>query len=398
MSFSSNIEQNIKNVDKEHLPKNLIPEIHSHGANHYKNSQQLMLPPMNKFGGQIRSKPQSGFNQASLISGQGQLDFHLNSSGFVEKLLLEMEITVANAAVTIIPHYLIDRIELLSSEGNIISTIYGDVVYTNKIHKTLEEATREREIENLDANYNGVSIPVGQKRIVLHIPTFLDGTQMKLSVIRSKLIARVYFSSLGVTSGLATNITVSLCDIIQHGQQLSGQLEALENQRKMHGIFNYRFLNPVRVASQTIAMVASNYYDIRLTSANSMSAFLLFLVRPNPITSGNVNTFQAIEYFELLDKDNTIVGLKTSNEYHKVLSKSFAGDIFNFKNIYVIPFAISITAANSGSQTGFYSFTSNEIVRIYMPANLVAGSYRVDCYSFDYNKLSLNEGSLSVSK
>lgn len=397
MSFALNIEQ-AKNSDKEHLPKNLTAEIHSHGSNGFKASQQLCLPPMNRFGGQIRSKPQSGFNQASLISGSGQLDFHLSSSGYVEKLFLEIELTVANNAVTIIPQYLIDRVELLSSEGNIISTIYGDCIYVNKIHQTLEEHNRQKDIENLDSSYNGVSVAVGQKRIIFHIPTFLDGIQMKLNVIKSKLIARIYFSSLGVTAGLATNITVSLCDIIQHGQQLSPALEAMENHRKMTGFHAFRFLNPVRVASQTISMVASNYYDIRLTSANSLSAFLVFLIRPNPITSANVNTFQAIEYYEVLDRDNTIVGLKTSHEYHKLLSKAFAGDILNYKNIYCIPFAISVEGANQGGQLGFFSFSSNEILRVYMPSTLVAGSFRVDVYSWDYNKLSLNNGNLTVSK
>lgn len=397
MSFALNIEQNFKNTDKEHLPKNLVPEIHQHDKNNgYKNSQQLVLPPICK--NFIRSKPQSGFNQANLISGNGTLDFFLNSSGFVERIFLEMELTISNAAVTIIPHYLIDRVELLSSEGNIISTIYGDIVYASKIHKTLEQHNREKEVENLDANYNGVSIPVGNKRIIVHIPTFLDGTQMKLSAVKSKLIARIYFSNLGVTAGSAANISVSLCDIIQQTQALSGQLESMETHRKLTGMHNFRFLNPVRVASQTIAMTASNYYDIRLSSANSLSAFLLFVIRPSPITGANINSFVQLDFMELLDRDNNVVSLKTSHELHKISSKSFEGDIFNFKNIYVIPFAISVTGANAGQQTGFFSFSSNELIRVYTRSDLVAGSYRLDCYSFDYNKLSLTDGNLICSK
>lgn len=397
MSFARNLENNMKKSEAEHLPKNTTTEIHGH-TNHWRSSHMLTLPPLNKFGGQIRSKPQSGFNQATLISNQGQLDYHLNSAGYVDKLFLEMELTVSTAPVTVIPHYLIDRVELFASEGNIISTIYGDCIYAQKIHKTLELHNREKSNENLDSNYDGLSIPVGQKRIVFHIPTFIDGTHLKLNVIKTKLIARIYFSNLGVTLGSSANIAVTLCDLIQHGQQLSGSLESLENKRKSNAILWYRFLNPVRVASQTLAMVPSNSYDIRLTSANNLSAYLLFVIRPSPLTGANINIYQAIDYYELLDCDNTVVGIKTSNEYHKVLTQSFQGDIFNHKNIYVVPFCISVDSANNGGQTGLYSFTSNEILRLYMGPTLVAGSYRVDIYSYDYNKLKLENGSLDVSK
>ena len=396
MSFSRTLD-NPKKVELEHLPKKTDIEIHGHTGN-WKNSHSLVLPPMNRFGGQIRSKPQSGFNQSTLINNQGQLDFHLNSAGYVEKLFMEMEITVSNNPVTIIPHYLIDRIELFASEGNIISTIYGDNIYAQKIHKTLEQHNREKSVENLSSGYDGVAIAVGSKRIVLHIPTFIDGSHLKLNVIKSKLVARVYFSNLGVTAGLASDISVTLCDIIQHGAQLAPQLESLENKRKGNSALWFRFLNPVRVASQTIAMVASNNYDIRLTSANNLSAYLMFVIRSAPLTTSNINTFQAVDYFELLDSDNTVVGIKTSNEYHKILTQHFQGDIFNYKNIYVVPFALSVESSNNGSQTGLYAFTSNEILRVYMPSTLVGGSYRVDVYSFDYNKLKLENGNLDVSK
>jgi hypothetical protein len=396
MSFARTLESNTRNVDKEHLPLKINSEIHSHDKNGWKASNNIILPPICRTS--IRSKPQSGFNQATLISNNGQLDFHLNSAGYIEKLYLEMELTVANNQVTVLFPYIIDRVEFLSSEGNIMQTIYGDNIYLEKIHTTLEQHNRFRGIENMSASYEGQAIPVGNKRVVFHIPCFVDQTHPKLSVIKSKVICRVYFSNLGVTAGLASDISVSLCDIIQYGQQLGNNLEALENQRKAHGMYHFRIANPIRVASQTIAMVASGTYDIRLTSANNMSAFLVFVVRPAPLSTANITSFQAIDYYELLDSDNTIQGIKISNEYHKVLTNEYDGDIFNYKNIYVVPFSIAPKTTLDGNQTGFYSFTSNEILRLYMPANLVNGSFRVDVYSFDYNRLSINNGTLLLSK
>lgn len=397
MSFFRQVDYNNRPVVRDHLPEKILTEIHQHQKG-WKNSHAMVLPPMNKFGSLIRSKPQSGFNQSTLISNSGQLDFHLNSAGYIEKLILEMELTITTAAVTVIPHYLIDRVELLSTEGNIISTIYGDVIYAHKIHKSLEEHNREKSYENLDSSYDGVSIAVGTKRLELHIPCFIDGCQLKLNTIKSKLITRIYFSNLGVTVGSAANIAVTLCDIIQVGAQLAPEHESKETNLKSRGTFNFRFLNPVRVASQTLTLAASNQYDIRLTSANNMSAYLVFVIRGAPLTTSNINTFQAIDYYELLDQDNTVVGIKMNQELHKMLSKQFAGDILNYKNIYCIPFCISVESANQGSQTGFYNFTSNEILRFYTSSTLVGGSYRVDIYSFDYNKLSVVDGSLMVSK
>ncbi|MBP6425713.1 MAG: hypothetical protein KA278_08330, partial [Flavobacterium sp.] len=188
------------------------------------------------------------------------------------------------------------------------------------------------------------------------------------------------------------------CDVIQITQQLSGALEALEQKRKSHGLFKFRFLNPVRIASQTLAMTASSQYDIRLTSANGLYAYLFFVIRTNPISSANINSFLAIDSFELLDQDNTIVGIKTTNEMHKYDSLMFSGDILNSKQFYVVPFALSIEAANNGAQVGFYKFNTNEILRLYTPAGFANTSYRVDVYGYEYNVLKLNNGVLNVNK
>ena len=397
MSFARDVELNNKNSQKNHLPNNQVAEIHAHSSNGIKASESLTLPPMNIFGGVIRSKPQSGFNQANLISGKGQLDYHLNSAGYCERIALELEMTCA-VAVSVIPHYLIDRLELYSTEGNIISTIYGDCIYGHKINQGLEVFNRIRDIENLNSNYDAKALVAATLyRFVVHLPTFIDGSQIKLSAIKDQLKLKIWFSDLGVVAGNATDISVSSCDILQYTQQLGAPLEAMEQKRKSMGHFYFRFLNPVRIASNTLAMTASSQYDIRLSSANSLSAYLFFVVRSSPLTT-NINTFIKISAFELLDKDNTIVGLKQTNESHKLMSLKFEGDIFNYKNLYTLPFALNTEAALNGSQVGFYAFTSNEILRVYTDAAFANGNYRIDVYSMDYNMLCLKDGALNVQK
>ena len=85
-------------------------------------------------------------------------------------------------------------------------------------------------------------------------------------------------------------------------------------------------------------MTASSSYDIRLTSATGMSAYLVFIVRSAPLAASSVNTFIPIQSFELRDQSNTIVGINTTNDLSTELSLLFQGDIFNYKSIYVIPF------------------------------------------------------------
>lgn len=398
MSFNQDIENYNRNVDKQHLAQNQLAEVHPHGKDGFKSSQQLRLPPMNTFGGLIRSKPQSGFNQTSLISGQGQLDFHLNSSGYVKKLVMEIELSCANP-VTILPHYLIDRIEIHSSENNIIQTIYGDNLwFGKKMFETLEQHNRTKGIENVDSSYAPQALLAATAyRYNIEIPCFISDSMMKLNAIRDRVLFRVWFSTLGVTAGSASDITVSSCDILQYNQQLSGPLESLENRRKNQGIHKFRFLNTIRCASETLAMAASSQYDIRLTSANSMSAFLFFVIRAAPLTT-NINTLISGIEFELLDKDNTIVGLKQNAEVQKNMSLEFPGDIFNYKNIFVLPFAIDTQLAKSGSVTGWFKFCGNELLRIYTNSTFTPSSYRIDVYSYEYNTAITNNGCLTVSK
>lgn len=397
-SFARELEtNNLKAIF--HISKSQY-ELHPHNRNGFKESQNLVLPPINSFGGWVRSKPRSGFSQATLISSQGQLDFSIQSAGFVEKLFLEMELTIANNPVTFLPHYSIQRVEYLSTEGNILETYYGDNIYVGeKIHQTLEIHNRIRSNENLDGSYNAISIPVGFKRIIIPLPSITDGADLKLNTVRGELLVRIYFSNLCVVAGSALDISVSSCDILQKTQQLSQYGEAAETRTKMTRDLYFRILAPVRYASETKALTPSGQFDIRLTSANNLCAFLYFVIRPAPITAANVNVFtDAVDFFELLDDTNVIQGLKTSPELNILQKSVFDGDILNYKKINILPFAIDIEAARQGNQVGFYAFSSNEIIRLYTKSTLVSGSYVIDVYGLEYHCLQLNKGNLSIKK
>ncbi len=267
------------------------------------------------------------------------------------------------------------------------------------MHKTLEQHNRERSAENLSAGYDGVAVAANTaKRVLIHIPCFIDGTQLKLSAVRDRMIVRFYFSSNGITVSTASDVSVTLCDVIQKTQQLSGALESMEQKRNCNSKRWFRFLNNVRIGSETRALVASSQYDVRLTSANGVYAYLYFVIRTNPLSGANINNYIAIDSFELYDRDGTIVGIKMTNEHHRIDSLQFDGDILNYKNVYTIAFALSVSAAHNGNQTGFYKFSGDEYLRLYTPAGLASNTYRIDVYGAEYNTLKMEHGRLDVSK
>jgi hypothetical protein len=397
--FSRDIENNVRPLEKQHLPSNLVEEIHKHSRDGFKSSQQIVLPPVNSHAGWIRSKPMSAFSGNTIISSNGQVDFSLGSAGFCEKLYLECELTVSTAAVSILPHHLIDRIEYLSTEGNIIQTQYGELVFLQKLHESREKFLRANASEFLDNFYEPVSKAVGSYRFLIKIPSITDGNHLKLNAIKDRLLVRIYFSTFGITAGSVANVTINSLDILQKTIALSGPLESLEIHRKSSQKLSFRTLNPVRV-TESMQMNANNIYNVRLTSFNNMSAYMFFILRAAPITT-NASQYIACDKFELLDCDNNIVGIQHNNEIvDNVIKQHLPSDITNYpsKQVYFIPFCIDVESAKNGNQVGFYKFTGQEQLRIYTGAVWTNQVVRVDVFSFDYTTLRMCHGRLDISK
>lgn len=391
MSFNNDLLNNPRVVEKQHLPSDTTMEIHKTGSDHFPLSQKLRMPPLNRFNWQ-RIKPQTQLNLALFTVGN-QVDYYVNS-GYTEKLFLEVEVNVVNNPVTVNNEFLIDRIEIISN-GNILSTIRDYNLYHAWLFKTYDQTVREIETSNKNISFVSQALAVGFHRFYIHLKSFVDGCQPKLNSIKSQLLFRIYFSDKGVVAGLNTDLQVSLCDILAQTQQLSNQLESLETQRKQSKMLKYRFLNPIRAASETVAMNASQQYNFRLTSLNSLSAYIIFHITA---VGGDPDAFTQIDSFEFLDQNNVIVGLKTTHEMSRLVSLSLPGYLASVKKfMYVLPFSF-ITLAENGSQSGFYKMSTMEQIRIYTPSTWVNGNYTFEAYSYDYNTISIDKGVASVSK
>lgn len=405
MSFYTAVESQPRLNQQVHLPKCVRTMTAEKGTIEHKS----VLPPMNYFGGVQRLKPQSSFSTTNLFSTGSQIDYWLSYNGFLEQVRLELQLQVnpaAAAPLSVIGPYLIDHIEIYDSNQNIMQTIYNDTFFLERIHWDNNKSKFENNASYVNTtNYGPITgIAASTKfNLELFIPSCIGDAQLKGNIIDGKILIRVYFSALGVTSGAATDLWCNQCDIIQHAEQLSGALESLEVGKKKNKKLNYRVLNPCRVASYVIAnAVASQQYDVILTSATQMSAFLYFCVRPSPLSASNIQSYVTGISFELYDAGMTLVGITQVPENNRfVVAQKFGGDIFNSSignGIYVLPFSTNIEKAYAGSQNGFYQFTTRETLRLYMPAGLVSGNYIVEVYSMDYAELIADNGRLDFKK
>lgn len=395
MSFYSNIINNPHVQNKHHLPSDLNAEIHKFSSDGFPKSQELRLPPVNRFA-VVRTKPQSAI-QSNLFQDGNEISFYVNS-GYTEKVFMELEFNVVNAPVTLNFEWCIDRINIESGNGgNPISVIRNENLYHQTwLFKSYEQTIREAENNNKSNNLVAQSLPIGFYRRYIEIPCFVSNCQPKINAIKGGLLFKVYFSAAGVTAGLTTNVNVSLCDILSYTQELAPQHSALENERKANRLLKHRFLNPIRAANETITMNASQQYNIRLTSLNSLSAYLIFHIR---LISNSVDNFSRIDAFELLDENNVIVGLKTTHEQHRqLISQNMPGYLATLnQNIYIVPFCFT-DLANRGIQSGFYAMSTKEQLRIYTTAGHTNGTYQVNIYSYDYNTLIVDNGVAMLSK
>lgn len=403
MSFYTAVESQPRMNQQVHLPKSVRTMTADKGTIEYKS----VLPPMNYFGGIQRLKPQSSFSTTNLFSTGSQVDYWLAYNGFLEQVRLELQLQVNPAAanpLSIVGPYLIDHIEIYDSNQNIMQTIYNDSLYLERIHWNKDKSAFENNASYVNtATYGPITaIAAGTKfNLELYIPSCIGDSQLKGNIIDGRILFRIYFSPLGITSGATTDLWCNQADLIQHAEQLSGALESLEVGKKKNKKLNYRVLNPVRVASYVIAnATASQQYDIILTSGTQMSAFLYFVVRASPLSSSNILSYVTGITFELYDAGMTLVGITQIPENNRwVVSQKFGGEIFTVVNgIYVLPFCINVEKAYNGSQNGFYQLTTRETLRLYMPSTLSTGNYIVEVYSMDYSELIADNGRLDFKK
>lgn len=389
--FNQDITNNPRSIDKHHLG-DIKQEVHPLAHNDFPASQDLKMPPLNRFN-LVRIKPQTNL-QGNLFTPGNQIDYYVNT-GYTEKLVLEINYNVTTAAVTPNFEFCIDRLEIISN-GEILSTIRGINLWHQWLFKSYDQTIREVSTVNKNTSLVPQSVAVGNGyQHHIHLWSMVDYIQPRLNSIKSNFLFRIYFTNAGIVAGNSNNITVTNCDIIAITQQLSGLGESLESERKMHRMLNYRFLNPIRADSETRALNPSSDYYFRLTSSNGLVAFIVFHLTP---VGGAPDNFSQLASYEMLDENNTIVGINIPGNLDVYVGESFIGYAkYLFPNCYLIPFSF-VNKAIQGCQTGYYKTTTKEQIHIYTGAGFAAGNYLFEAYTYEYNVLHVNNGTASISK
>jgi hypothetical protein len=389
--FFNDVQNNPRPVDTPHLGDK-HEEIHPIGYDGYPISQQVKFPPLSRFN-PLRIKPQSNLN-AQLFQPGNQIDFEL-STPYVEKLLVEFNYNVSTAAVTLNFEFLIDRMEIWSN-GQIISTVRGDNLWHSWLFKSYDQTLREIAATNKNASLVPQSVGVGNNnQHFIHLWSLVDYIQPRTNLFKSKFTVRLYFSNRGIVSGSGANISVNSCDLIALTQQLPGASESLDLERKQNRMLKYRFLNPIRAVAETRAMNASSEYFFRLSSSNGLVAFMVFHLN---LVGAAPDAFSAVANYELLDENNQIVGINIPGKLDSYLGQSVIGyGKFLFPNVYVISFSFT-SLALQGQQSGMYKTTTKEQIKLNTGAGWTNGNYEFQCYTYEYNTLSIDRGVATSTK
>ena len=209
---------NWMNVNEKHSSNfvgNTKQEVHSKGKDNFPVSK-FIYPPTNYWAGVIRNKPVSSIPTNFVNS---QVDFNINPPGFTKRFLLDINVTnTSGAAINILPHYLILKIEWMDGNQNVLSTQYDDSIYLHKIHQGYEDSKRlqVREGINISTYNNDVPLAAGASReYILHIPSFIDATEQNLNSLNDKMLVRIYFQGRGTDTPSA--LQLNSCDFITEG-------------------------------------------------------------------------------------------------------------------------------------------------------------------------------------
>lgn len=389
--FHQDITNNPRTAEKHHLG-NIYEEVHPTDSNGFPLAQSIKMPPLNRFN-LNRIKPQSAV-QTNLFTAGNQVDYYVNT-GYTEKLLLEINYSVVNAAVTLDLEFCIDRIEIISN-GETLSTVRGVNLWHQWLFKSYDQTLREVVGTNKNTSLVAQSVAVGTGYSnYIHLWSLIDYVQPRLNSIKSNFTIRIFFTSAGVTAGLNTNVNVVNCDLIAITQQLSGLGESLESQKKQNKMLKYRFLNPIRACSETRALAASSDYYFRLTSSNGLVGMIVFHLN---LVGASPETFSALSSYELLDENNQIVGINIPNKLDVYVGESLVGYAkYLMPNCYCIPFSW-VNMAIQGKQAGYYKTTTKEQLHIYTGAGFAPGNYTFEAYTYEYNVLNIDNGVAKLSK
>lgn len=346
---------------------------------------QISFPYVDMWSGWRKIQSKTAIQNMPVNDAESQFDLHV--LGYLHELYVELEITENNTGNSRFnPYNLWQRIEIEADDGKLFRTLYPDLMFQKQmLFRDRDYHERIKNVEGLQSNFSPNTITVAQnttQKFFLKLDIF-DGSTPNLTLLKKPLLFKFYWQLPAnfVIGGTSQNLSIRSMNL------LAKQLVPKYHHKPGTDI-TYRYLNFVR-QTHSKNLQPSTEYDFQLNAFNGFSSYIFFMVRPAPVSTDGANwdTYQAIDNFELRDKNSQIIAIKHESNFNRyVVSDVFNSEFLNTagKNIYVIPFSMDPEGSEHGAQTGGMMFTTDEILHIVTPSTLVAGNFDIVIWSANY--------------
>jgi len=167
-----------------------------------------------------------------------------------------------------------------------------------------------------------------------------------------------------------------------------------------------RYLTTLKFAQLGVAMTASQTYTYTLSTISGMAAMCMMFLRPTANVgtgASGLNAFTSPLKVDIQTQNGvSIVNYLQTNTFNQAFqwNRVFPNTLFSqYNNCYLIQFGLDPqTALSTGSQTGFYPFSTKEKVVIYTPSGLTSTNYDIVMYFYIYNTIELEGGAVKLKQ
>lgn len=366
------------------------------------------LQPSNKYAAEFKNLP---FNlSSSLISGSQSIDFQIISPGFVEELILDINITntSGSAALNLCLPFCIDHVDFYSGSGSVMSQIYGESIFEQTLLMNYDESTRLLPGSGININtWNTVQIPASttQQFYMRLGPNWIEAAKPRLSSLQGGPFRfRIYFSATNGGIDVPANCFVNACNVWSFGQIYSPEIENYQTQKLLSSVYRYIYPQAVRGLQVSQPLTANTTYQFQLSALTGLFSAIVFYLQPTPITSSNNRTLTAIQNVELHDSSNSLVGQNNTAQLMSSFQSTFwPGYILNnvngLANYYTMNFGCGTAPLifNQGCGCGICEMDGRWILQITTTSSMSSGTYQLSVWGWQYSLITSDRGNLYSS-
>ena len=363
-------------------------------------------PHVNELEGWRRQPSKSALPTGALTQGVN-VDFEINSTGgHISTMYIELTLKENNTgAATISPYQCFERIEYYVNNGqDLFRIVYPDENYFLRMltKRDFISHRSKRFSEYLNADYTPQTGNLPQNATTTFLLEFdlFSGSQPDIRLLKNGLLCRFYFNQSAYFCNPAgsTNVSLSNMNIL---------IRQLNIPMVNYGFpLRHKYINYTRNLQSINPMVANTQYDIKLNSLRGYCAYLVIMLRTNPVYSNytNYDTFLGnIDNIEFHDRNNQLISFQFKQNFNNwIMASNFDTDFLvsypTGTNVWILPFTMAPSQAEHGISYGGYQLTSDEIVRITTNSSFATNNVEVSIWGAMYESFWIQNGEIHYTK